>query len=117
MKNLEYSWVKEFPGAVTVCDPGGLIIGMNDKAAKVFEEDGGRALIGKNVLDCHPEPARTELAGLMEARQRNVYTIEKNGVKKLIYQSPWYLNGEYAGFIEISVEIPFDMPNFVRDQS
>jgi transcriptional regulator with PAS, ATPase and Fis domain len=114
MKNPEYSWVKEFPGAVTVCDPDGMIIEMNDKAAIIFEEDGGRALIGKNVLDCHPEPARTELAGLMEARQGNVYTIEKNGVKKLIYQSPWYRNGEYAGFIEISMEIPFEMPHFVR---
>lgn len=114
MKTPEYAWVKEFPGAVTVCDLHGIIIEMNDKAAKVFEEDGGRDLIGKNVLDCHPEPARSELAGLMKACQRNVYTIEKNGVKKLIYQSPWYLNSEYAGFIELSLELPFDMPHFLR---
>jgi hypothetical protein len=115
MKITEHAWVKEFPGAVTLCDPDGIIIEMNDKAAKTFENDGGRNLIGKNVLDCHPEPARSELAGLMERRQPNVYTIEKNGVKKLIYQSPWHLNGEYAGFLEISLEVPFDMPHFVRD--
>jgi hypothetical protein len=42
-------------------------------------------------------------------REKNVYTIEKNGVKKLIYQSPWYYNGEYAGFVELSLEIPFEM--------
>ena len=115
MNNPEYAWINEFPGAVTVCDPDGVIIGMNDRSAIVFKEDGGRALIGRNLFDCHPEPARSELAGLMKTHQRNVYTIEKNGVKKLIYQSPWYLDGEYAGFLELSVEIPFDMPHFVRD--
>jgi transcriptional regulator with PAS, ATPase and Fis domain len=114
MKTPEYSWVKEFPGAVTVCDTDGVIIEMNDKAAKTFEDDGGRALIGKSVFDCHPEPARSELKHLMEARQRNVYTVEKNGVKKFIYQSPWYRNGEYAGIIELSLEVPFEVPHFVR---
>jgi transcriptional regulator with PAS, ATPase and Fis domain len=115
MKTPENSWVKEFPGAVTLCDPDGIILEMNDKAALTFKEDGGRTLIGKNVFDCHPEPARSELAGLMKAHQRNVYTVEKNGVRKLIYQSPWYINGEYAGFIEISLEIPFEIPHFMRD--
>src|SRR5512136_3022603 len=114
MKKTDHSWVKEFPGAVTVCDPDGIIIEMNDKAANVFEEDGGRLLLGKNVLDCHPEPARSELIGLMQAQKRNIYTIEKNGIKKLIYQSPWYHEGQYAGFIEISIEIPFEMPHFIR---
>jgi transcriptional regulator with PAS, ATPase and Fis domain len=111
---LEYAWVKEFPGAVTVCDMDGTIIEMNDKAAKTFEKDGGRALIGKSAFDCHPEPARSELKRLLESRQLNVYTIEKNGVKKLIYQSPWYQNGAYAGFIELSLEVPFELPHFVR---
>ena len=110
----EYAWVKEFPGGVTVFDADGVITEMNDKAAKIFEENGGRALIGKNVFDCHIEPARSELKCLVETRQRNVYTIEKNGVKKLIYQSPWYLNGAYAGFIELSLEIPFELPHSVR---
>ena len=110
----EHAWVKEFSGGVTVCGADGTIIEMNDKAAKIFEEDGGRALLGKNVFDCHPEPARSELTRLVETRQRNVYTIEKKGVKKLIYQSPWYQNGTYAGFIELSLEIPFELPHFMR---
>jgi transcriptional regulator with PAS, ATPase and Fis domain len=117
MKILKNSWVKEFSGAITVCDPDGIILEMNDKAAESFEEDGGRALIGKNVFDCHPEPARGKLERLMEERQPNVYTIEKNGVKKLIYQAPCYKDGKYAGFLEMSLEIPFEMPHFVRDQS
>ena len=110
----ENEWIKEFPAAVTVCDEKGIILDMNDKAAKTFEKDGGRKLIGSNMLDCHPEPARTKAERLLAAREKNVYTIEKNGVKKLIYQSPWYRNGEYAGFVELSLEIPFKMPHFIR---
>jgi hypothetical protein len=115
MKFPDHSWVKEFPGAVTICDPDGTILEMNDRAAITFEEDGGRALIGKNVFKCHPEPASNKLADMMKARQPNVYTIEKDGLKKLIYQSPWYFNGDYAGFIELALEIPFEMPHFLRD--
>ena len=111
----EHAWIKEFPGAVTVCDPAGIILEMNDKAIKAFEADGGEKLIGTNLLDCHPEPARLKLEQLMETRQRNVYTIEKKGVKKLIYQAPWYEDGQYRGFVELSLEIPFEMPHFVRD--
>lgn len=110
----ENAWIKEFPAAVTVCDAEGILLEMNDKAAKTFEADGGRKLIGSNMLDCHPEPSRTKTERLLLSRERNVYTIEKNGVKKIIYQSPWYKNGEYAGFVELSLEIPFEMPHFIR---
>jgi hypothetical protein len=109
-----HAWIKEFPAAATVCDAEGVILEMNDKAAKYLEKDGGYALIGKNMLDCHPDPARGKAEHLLDTRQANIYTIEKNGVKKLIYQSPWYTNGEYAGFVELSLEIPFEMPHFIR---
>ena len=110
----ENEWIKEFPAAVTVCDKEGILLEMNDRAAKTFESDGGRKLIGSNMLDCHPEPSRTKTELLLAAREKNVYTIEKNGVKKLIYQSPWYKNGQYAGFVELSLEIPFELPHFIR---
>ena len=110
----EYSWVKEFPGAVTVCDREGVILEMNDRAAESYRKDGGRALIGANALDCHPEPARTKMKGLLKMGQKNVYTIEKQGVKKIIYQAPWYQNGQYCGFVELSLEIPAEMPHFIR---
>jgi transcriptional regulator with PAS, ATPase and Fis domain len=109
-----HPWIKEFPAAVTVCDTEGTILEMNDKAAKTFEADGGTALIGSNMLDCHPGLSRQKTERLLAAKIKNVYTIEKNGVKKLIYQSPWYKEGEYAGFVEISLEIPLDMPHFIR---
>jgi len=111
----QHAWIKEFPAAVTVSDQDGIILEMNDRAAKTFAKDGGYALIGKNMLDCHPDPARGKLERIMDSREPNIYTIEKNGVKKMIYQSPWYLEGKYAGFIEISLEIPFEMPHFIRD--
>lgn len=113
-KMSEHSWIAEFPGAITVCDANGIILEMNDRAAPSFAEEGGRALIGKNLLDCHPEPARTKTKRLLETQQKNVYTIEKKGVKKLIYQSPWYHDGKFAGLIELALEIPFEMPHFVR---
>jgi transcriptional regulator with PAS, ATPase and Fis domain len=110
----EHEWVREFPGAVIVCDETGTIVEMNDRAVLNYEASGGRALIGKGLLDCHPEQARTKLAALMDGRRINVYTIEKNGLRKLIYQAPWFRDGRYAGFVEIAFEIPADIPHFVR---
>lgn len=107
-------WFEEFPGAITVCDPTGIILEMNAQAAKSFADDGGKSLIGKNLLDCHPEPARSKTKRLLENRQKNVYSIEKNGVKKLVYQTPWYSEGKFAGLVELVLEIPFAMPHFVR---
>jgi transcriptional regulator with PAS, ATPase and Fis domain len=111
----KHQWVKEFPGAVTVCDSEGRIVEMNDAAIEVFAADGGAGLIGTNVLDCHPEPSRSKLKDMMEAGRTNVYTIQKKGKKRLIYQSPWFRDGRCAGFVEFSVEIPWDMPHFTRD--
>jgi transcriptional regulator with PAS, ATPase and Fis domain len=110
----EHAWVQEFPGSITVCDPSGIILEMNDRAVETFRDQGGERLIGTNLLDCHPEPARTKTERLLQTRRANVYTIEKNGVKKLIYQAPWSKDGVYAGFVELALEIPFEMPHFVR---
>ena len=51
---------------------------------------------------------------MLISHEKNVYTIEKNGVKKLIAQVPVTMNGEFAGYVELSLEIPFEMPHFVR---
>jgi hypothetical protein len=110
----QHDWMKQFPGAIIVCDCKCIILDMNDKAAKTAESDGGYTLIGKNLLDCHPEPARNKVERLLDICEKNVYTIEKDGVKKLIYQCPWFEEGLYAGFVELSLEIPFEMEHFVR---
>lgn len=109
-------WVQEFPAAITVCDRDGVILELNTRAEETFADDGGLALIGTNVLDCHPEPARSTLQMMLASGEKNVYTIQKAGVKKLIYQSPWYRDGAYAGFVELSLPIPESMPHFSRDE-
>ncbi|MBM3151713.1 MAG: diguanylate cyclase [Chloroflexi bacterium] len=115
MEYVDFSWVKEFPAAVTVCDVDGIILGMNDKSARTFAGDGGYGLIGSNLLDCHPSQSRNKLENLIASRRENTYTIEKNGDKKLIHQRPWFQDGEYAGFIEFSFEIPFEMRHVNND--
>jgi hypothetical protein len=111
---LERLWIKEFPGSIIVCDPGGIILEMNDKAAKGYEKEGGLKLIGSNMLDCHPEQARRKVEQMLAAREANIYTIEKKGIKKFVYQSPWYRDGQYAGIVELVLEVPFEMPHFIR---
>lgn len=108
-------WTKEFPASITVCDSNGMIIEMNDKSCETFKKDGGKKLVGQNLLDCHPEPAKSKLEDLLETKKKNVYTIEKDGKKKLILHSPWFINGIYKGIVELSLEIPFEMPHFIRD--
>ena len=109
------SWQEAFPHAITVCNREGVILFMNERACATFAQQGGAALVGTSLLDCHPEPARRKLAALLCSGKANVYTIEKNGVRKLIYQSPWYAAGQYAGVVELSLELPAEMPHFVRD--
>ena len=107
-------WTREFPGAITVCDTEGHILSMNQRARETFVKHGGEDLIGKSLLDCHPEPARTKLKNLLVQPATNAYTIEKPGVKKLIYQAPWFRDGIFAGLVELSLVIPTEMPHFKR---
>jgi hypothetical protein len=111
----DLDWIREFPGAITVCDADGIILAMNDRAVATFASDGGAALIGTNVLDCHPEPSRSKVDGLLESGAANAYTIEKGGRRKLIYQAPWFERGVRRGLVELSLEIPAELPHFKRD--
>ena len=111
----DHLWAREFAAGITVCDTEGTIIEMNDRSAQMFREQGGRALLGSNVLDCHPETARAKLAQLMEQRRASTYTTGKGGRRMLIHQAPWFRDGQYAGFVEIVLALPEEMPHFVRD--
>lgn len=110
----ESDWVKELPAAITVCDRSGVILAMNDRACATFAAEGGAGLIGTNLLDCHPGPARDKVATLLASGKTNCYTIEKGRVRKLIYQAPWYKEGAEGGFVELSLPIPEQIPHFVR---
>ena len=108
------SWDEEAPVAITVIDADGVIVRMNARARETFAADGGGALVGRSVLDCHPGPARTRLDTLLAEQRANHYTISKQGQRKIIHQIPWYREGRYAGVVEISVPIPDTLPHFDR---
>jgi transcriptional regulator with PAS, ATPase and Fis domain len=107
-------WAEEAGFAVTLCDREGKISYMNAGSRRTFGKYGGGTLMGKSLLDCHPEPARSKLAGMLKEPRVNAYTIEKAGVRKLIYQAPLMKDGEVSGLVELSVELPAEMPHFVR---
>ena len=109
-----HEWIKSFPAAITVCDKEGIILEMNEKACATFAAQGGEALIGTSLFACHKPASIEKIRRMLASGGNNVYTIEKNGVKKLIYQQPWYKDGEIAGLVEISLEIPEVMEHHVR---
>lgn len=109
------NWSEWLPKvAITVCDKQGRIVDMNSRSAATYEKEGGKGLIGKQLMDCHPERARKIIRELMSEEKINAYTIEKEGLRKLIYQTPWYENGEFAGLVEMSIVLPETMPHYVR---
>lgn len=109
------NWIDEFRGAVTLCDRDAKIIYMNDKSAFTFSKWGGRELIGKSLLDCHSVNSTEQIKSILQNGGENIYTIEKNGKKKLIYQAATRENEEITGIVELSIELPADMPHHIRD--
>ena len=107
-------WFDQLPCSVTVCDSKYKILYLNDRSAEVNASDGGKSLVGKNLLDCHPPDAAAKLRKVMKSGRSNVYTTEKKGVRKVIFQSHWKNRGKPAGLVEITFELPFDAPHFVR---
>jgi PAS domain S-box-containing protein len=109
-----HDWVEEFPGSITVCDREGIILEMNRRSVESLREQGGQKLIGQNLMECHPELARSKLKRLMRRRQTNVYTVKKGRVRKIVLQTPWYKKNKYRGFVEVSLPITGKIPNIVR---
>jgi hypothetical protein len=104
-------WTDEFKGSITVCDRKGVINYINQHAQK----QSGRDLLGANLIECHPEPSRSKVKSMLETPTFNSYTVEKGGIKKMVHQSPHYINGVFSGIIEITFEIPKEIPHFNRD--
>jgi hypothetical protein len=70
---------------------------------------------GKSMIPCHSERSRQIIERLINNGENNAYTIQKRELRKLIYQTPWYEDGAVAGLVEFSLEIPEDMPHYVRE--
>jgi PAS domain S-box-containing protein len=110
-----HGWTEEFPANIIVTAADGTILELNRRALESLAGDGGAALIGQNVLDCHPEPARSRTERLYREQTANHYTIRKNGQKKMIHQMPYFRDGRFAGVVELSIPIPDELPHFDRD--
>lgn len=109
---MMYKWADEMNCAVTVCNTEGVILYMNEKAKRTFAKHGD--LVGKNLFGCHSRQSQTKIHDLLETGGVNAYTIEKDGVRKMIYQTAWKQDGVIGGLVEISMEIPGEMPHYVR---
>jgi transcriptional regulator with PAS, ATPase and Fis domain len=110
----EINWAGELCVAITVSDTSGKIVYMNDKSALTFDKYGGKELVGKNLMDCHLPVSWEKILDIMNSQKVNCYTIEKEGIRKLIYQAPWYDNGKLSGLVELSMVIPVNMDHFIR---
>jgi len=108
-------WIEKLDGSVIVCDVSGKIIYANEMAERTFVKPGEPPIQGSDLTACHNENSNKIISRMMEQKKKNVYTIEKKGKKKLIYQTPWVVDGKLKGLVELSLEIPFDMPHFVRE--
>ncbi len=107
-------WADGLPVAITVTDAEGKIVVMNKRSMDVFAKEGGGALIGTSIFNCHPEPALTKTLEIYERQMPNHYTIRKQGQRKIIHQIPWTKEGRFAGYVEISIPIPDELPHFDR---
>ena len=100
--------------ALTICNEDAEIIYMNEKARKTFEHF-GEDLCGKSLYDCHQPAAAEIIKSMLTNGTSNIYTIEKEGIKKVIIQMPWFDDEQNpCGIWELSVVLPDSMPHHVR---
>lgn len=110
-------WYKEVPFAITISDLEGNIIYMNDKSDATFSKYGGRdKIVGTKLVGYHSPRSVEIINKMLNENCTNSYTITKNKQKKLIHQSPYYVDGKIAGLVELSIVLPDDMPHYDRDK-
>lgn len=95
--------------SMTVCDTQGDVVYQNVKAVEALGE-----ARGNNLQECHKPSSWEKIVEMLASGTTNAYTIEKRGVRKLIYQTPWYEDGKVAGLVEFSIVLPEGMPHKVR---
>ncbi len=108
-----FDWAEDINCAVTVCDTEGVVVYMNSRSRATFNKNGA-SMVGKSMIPCHNERSQAKIREMLSQGTTNCYTIDKNGVKKLIYQTPWKVDGKVAGLVEISIVLPDEMPHYVR---
>lgn len=108
-------WAFRMNCAVTVADAQCNIIYMNERSRATFSARGGAALIGHNLMEYHNERSKGIIRRLLAEGGTNAYTIDKEGQKKMIFQTAWFdESGAVAGLVELSMVIPAEMPHYIR---
>lgn len=106
-------WAETLPCAITVTDADCNVICMNQQAIEVNHVKGDPTEI--NLRRCHNPHSIEIIDRMLSTGGTNIYTIEKHGLHKLIFQSAWRdAEGKVGGLVEISIITPENMPHFVR---
>lgn len=112
-------WAASFPAEIIVCDAQGVILEMSDHAIELYRREGGAAMIGRNLYDHHQEPARSQVRSVVKNRVSRLktvmYTTGKGGESKLVCIAPWQQQGEYAGFVLVTLDLPEKLPHIRKD--
>ena len=104
-------WADEILCAVTVSDLEGNIVYMNKRS-----HENGETMEGRNMMPCHSERSQAIIRDMIEGDHTHCYTITKHGRRKLIFQTPWHVDGVVKGLVELSMVLPDDMPHYDRDK-
>lgn len=92
--------------AVVICDTEHKIVYMNPAAEKRYSKRGGRALVGKSLLDCHGEKSREAIKTVADwfgkSRENNIiYTFYNEKENKDVYMVALRDDkGELIGYYE-----------------
>ena len=107
-------WVKEFPVAVTVTAADGTIVEMNDRSLQVLRRTEAQPSCARASLIAIPRPPAPRPWNSTSEKLPITTPSRKKGQKKIIHQIPWTQDGAFAGFVEISIPIPDELPHFDR---
>ena len=102
-------WCDELDCAVTRCDTEGTVLYQNARSIAVNGDVRGRSLI-----PCHNERSREIIRRLIETGGRNVYTIEKRGVRKHNHKNDARVGEVVHILVEYSMGLPDAMTHYVR---
>ncbi|MDE7427225.1 MAG: PAS domain-containing protein [Muribaculaceae bacterium] len=113
-KELLPRWAMGVDCAITVVDTECRIIFMNERSRQTFASRGD--IMGHDIMEYHNPRSQAIIRRLLDEGGSNAYTIHKNGVKKMIYQTAWHKpDGAIGGLVELSMIIPEEMPHYIRN--
>lgn len=106
LKEIYKSVLEADRAAVVICDLEHIIIYMNPAAIERYEKWGGKALLGKSLLNCHNEKSREMIRKVLDwfsASKNNniIYTFYNQKENKDVYMVALRNDaGELIGYYE-----------------